>query len=343
MYNQSQSPPPLRHPVPTHPTFIPEPPQTPGTPDGYQRFSSSPGPAPAQPHQLHPAYGAQSVPAYSSYQPPPVPNNPYASPPQVPPQQNFGQFAQWAGVDTATAQLGLQLGNSAVQAGQDYVQKNFGAAFPLPGLKHKFNVSNLYVLNKLKLVIFPWRHRPWSRRALRSEQGAVEWSPPRDDVNSPDLYIPVMALVTYILISAFFSGLKNNFHPKVLGESLSSALAVVIVEFCFIYLACYFLNIQGTSQALDIIAYTGYKFVGVIATILANFLKPSRTVWAIIFLYFFSANAFFLLRSLRSLVLKDPASSTAATISPAARKRRIMFLFLEAGCQLLYMGFLVRV
>lgn len=34
----------------------------------------------------------------------------------------------------------------------------------------------------------------------------------------------------------------------------------------------------------------------VIATILANFLKPSIIVWTIIFLYFFSANAFFLVR-----------------------------------------------
>jgi hypothetical protein len=39
-YN-SHSPPPLRHPVPTHPAYIPEPPPT---PQGYQRYSSSPAP-----------------------------------------------------------------------------------------------------------------------------------------------------------------------------------------------------------------------------------------------------------------------------------------------------------
>ncbi|KAF6743854.1 hypothetical protein DFP72DRAFT_1079487 [Ephemerocybe angulata] len=57
---QSQSPPHLRHPVPTHPAYIPEPPSTPSSPQGYQRFSSSPGPGgpvPAQrlppPHLRH--------------------------------------------------------------------------------------------------------------------------------------------------------------------------------------------------------------------------------------------------------------------------------------------------
>lgn len=34
-------------------------------------------------------------------------------------------FAAW-GLDGATAQLGMQLGHSAVAAGQDYVQRNVG-------------------------------------------------------------------------------------------------------------------------------------------------------------------------------------------------------------------------
>lgn len=44
-----------------------------------------------------------------------------ASGPQM--QQPGLDFAQW-GVNPATAQLGMQLGQSAVAAGQEYVQKN---------------------------------------------------------------------------------------------------------------------------------------------------------------------------------------------------------------------------
>ncbi|KAF8910768.1 YIF1-domain-containing protein [Mucidula mucida] len=327
----SHSPPPLRHPVPTHPAYIPEPPVTPGSPDGYQRFSSSPQP-PQQHQQQQQQHYSQSVPAYSHYQPPLPPNPTVGFVPQPQARQPGVDFSAW-GVDDATARLGMQLGNSAL-----------GGFFPLAGLKHRFNVNNLYVMRKLQLVVFPWRHKPWSRKVVRSEQGVAEWYPPREDVNSPDLYIPIMAIVTYILVAAFHSGLDQRFRPQVLGELASASFAVVLVDFGFVYLGCYFLNIQGSSQALDIIAYSGYKFVGVISTILAGYvLGRTLWLWTIVFLYFFLANAFFLLRSLRSLVLVDPANSGTATISPASRRRRITFLFLEAVLQILYMGILVRV
>lgn len=61
---------------------------------------------------------------------------------------------------------------------------------PVTMLKHHFNVSNSYVMHKLQLVVFPWRHKPWTRKVRRTEAGHTEWQPPRDDINSPDLYIP---------------------------------------------------------------------------------------------------------------------------------------------------------
>lgn len=66
------------------------------------------------------------------------------------------------------------------------------AYLPVSNLKHQFNVSNAYVLQKLRLVLFPWRHRPWSRQVRRSDTtGQNEgYKPPREDINSPDLYIP---------------------------------------------------------------------------------------------------------------------------------------------------------
>lgn len=66
----------------------------------------------------------------------------------------------------------------------------FGSRIPVPLLKHHFNVSNLYVIRKLQLVLFPWRHKRWTRANRPGEQGQAQWLPPRDDINSPDLYIP---------------------------------------------------------------------------------------------------------------------------------------------------------
>ncbi|KAL0575706.1 Protein transport protein yif1 [Marasmius crinis-equi] len=275
-----------------------------------------------------------------------TPQNQYQQGPQQ--QQPFvpqPDFAAW-GINDATTQFGMQLGSSAVAAGQEYVQKNFGGVIPIRSIKQHFNVSNSYVLRKLKLIVFPWTHKSWSRKVLRTENGQTEWQSPREDVNSPDLYIPLMAFVTYVLVSAFHSGLNSRFRPAVLGESASSALGVVIVDFLFVYVCCYLLNVQGSSQVVDIIAYSGYKFVGVIFTILSNYLNitTSNSLYYVVFLYFFLANALFLLRSLRSLVLPDAASANStATVSPANRRRRISFLFLEAVCQIVYMFWLVRV
>ena len=129
----SHSPPPLRHPVPTHPAYIPDPPSTPSSPQAYQRYSSSPGPSQQQQHQPHiPSYPTH-VPAYTS---------PFNLQPPLPPhyQQNMQQqhpiqpshsppdFAAW-GLDGATAQIGMQLGHSAVAAGQQYVEKNVGILY----------------------------------------------------------------------------------------------------------------------------------------------------------------------------------------------------------------------
>src|SRR5438034_5937141 len=126
----------------------------------------------------------------------------------------------------------------------------------IPALKHYFNVSNSYVLNKLGLVLFPWRHKPWSRQQERmtatspTPNGQISqpqytsiYLPPRDDLNSPDMYIPAMALVTYILLSTVLAGIRGSFHPELLGSITTTALAVVIFEIICLKLAMYLLTI----------------------------------------------------------------------------------------------------
>jgi len=156
-----------------------------------------------------------------------------------------------------------------------------------------------------------------------------------------------MALVTYVLLASLLAGLQKTFHPRLLGELASRALAVVLVDLVVVKLGCYVLNIQGPSQVVDLVAYGGYKFVGVILTMAAGILGFKGAMWGMIFIYAFFANAFFLLRSLRAVVLPDasnaPASQAAATVTPATRRRRITFLFLVAVSQVLYMWWLVRV
>ncbi|TFK47387.1 YIF1-domain-containing protein [Heliocybe sulcata] len=335
----SRSPPPLQHPVPTHPTYIPDPPSTPVSPQGYQRYTSSPPTAvPPQSVYAQAAYAPQFQPQGHASQPhfQPIPG------PQGP---GIPDIASAWGVNPATAQFGMQLGQSAVAAGQEYVQKNLGGLIPLSSLKNHFNVSNHYVMHKLRILLFPWRHGPWTRKVRRSEQGTTEWQSPRDDVNSPDLYIPLMAMVTYVLLSAFTAGLQSRFDPRILGVSTWKAILVVLLDFLFVKLGCYFLNIQGSSPVTDLIAYGGYKFVGVIVTLLAGLLGSGTWLYLLVFVYAFCSTALFMLRSLRSVVLPDIVNTpaTVGTVTHSQRSRRVTFLFLVAMSQILYMGVLARV
>jgi hypothetical protein len=77
-----------------------------------------------------------------------------------------------------------------------------------------------------------------------------------------------MAFVTYILLSAFLSGLQGHFSPEDFSVTASYAFAVVLFEIIAIKLGCYLLSIGG--QVLDLVAYGGYKFVGIVAVMVVR-------------------------------------------------------------------------
>lgn len=108
-----------------------------------------------------------------------------------------------------------------------------------------------------------------------------------------------MALVTFILLSTLIAGLRGDFKPELLGYTATKGLVVVIVEIFALKLGCYLLSISSQSQLFDLIAYSGYKFVGIIITIavaeIANGGKGTGgwAGWGV-FLYTFLANSLFL-------------------------------------------------
>ncbi|KAF2155683.1 YIF1-domain-containing protein [Myriangium duriaei CBS 260.36] len=299
--------PPLHHPVPQHVSTVPQ-------------LRSPPPPSQSQPQQG--GYGYQP----QQQQQGQMGGGQYGMHPA------FGGF-----MNDSTAQMGFQVGKSAVMAGQEYVEQNFNRYIPVSALKHYFNVSNSYVLSKLVIVLIPWRHKPWSRTPSphsSASSGGPLFLPPREDVNSPDMYIPVMAFVTYILLSTLLAGLRGAFRPELLGLTATNAFAVVIIELILLKLGTYLLNISNESQWLDLVAYSGYKFVGVITTItVAGVMSGGRGTggwvgWTI-FAYTFLANAFFLLRSLKYVLLPDNSTGgpQMQAIARSQRNRRTQFLF----------------
>lgn len=125
-------------------------------------------------------------------------------------------------------------------------------------------------------------------------------------------------------------------------------------EIVVLKVAMYILNISNDSQLLDLVAYSGYKFVGIIVTLaVSEVLSRGRgtTGWIgwTVFLYTFLANAFFLLRSLKYVLLPDSSNDptirggSSYTIARAQRNRRTQFLFVYSYIiQLFFMWILSR-
>lgn len=138
------------------------------------------------------------------------------------------------------------------------------------------------------------------------QQYSSMYLPPRDDINSPDMYIPIMALITYILLSTVLAGLRGKFQPELLGSITTSAVGVVILEILILKVAMWILSISNDSQLLDLVAYSGYKYVGVIVTLaVAEILSGGNGTggwigWTV-FLYTFLANALFLVNAMFTL------------------------------------------
>ncbi|KAL0145353.1 YIF1-domain-containing protein [Mucor lusitanicus] len=344
----SKSPPPLQHPVPQHPI-----------PDFGTAVRQTSTPSPGLPHlqaqqqqqqqqhyqynqsQQHQPMMQQSPPQqqkmHQAYDP-----NAYTPQPQMqsPQQPNSNLYSQF-GFNDPAAQMGMQFAGSAMAQGSAYVEKNFNRWVNMPALRHYFNVSNSYVMSKLRLLLFPWRNSSWNRLIMRSETGQMEgFKPPREDINSPDLYIPVMAVVTYVLLCGLTAGLHKNFHPEMLYVAVSTSVAVVFWEIAYTRLGCYFLSIPFEASMLDLLSYYGYKFVGIIVTDIARLIGGSGYIPWLVFFYTGLCVSFFLLRSMRYVILPDAAAGPS-TMNPQ-RKRRLWFLLTIAALQIVYMFFLVN-
>lgn len=140
--------------------------------------------------------------------------------------------------------------------------------------------------------------------------------------------------MTYILLVAVIHGIQSRFTTQVLGISASWALGIIGTEVLAVWLGSYLLNVQSETTLVDLVAYSGYKFVGALVTLLVGLLQPSAWAYWGVWLYATTANAFFTLRSLRYVVLPDPSSASSVTVTHSQRSRRIQFLFAIAVLQL---------
>jgi hypothetical protein len=296
-------PPQPRHPPPQHARRVQQ--QLQPQPFQPQAYAA---PAPAPPAPLQAAFSPFGA------APPAV----QAQTPQQPFADAFmGQAAGVASMATAAAAAaslgGADGGAAAGQIASGVAQQLLGkvdvagATNTYVGqLRYYFEVNNAYVLRKLKLLLFPWRHTEWERQP-RPEDGAFQ--PPKFDVNAPDLYVPLMAFTTYVLLVGFVMGAAGNFQPDVFGTTTSSGVVTVVLEVIAIKLAFYLL--QGSRiSILELLAFSGYKFLSVCLTLLAYQLPYQPWPGHAVLLYAGAAIGTFTAKSLRRSLVQDAGGFT---------------------------------
>ena len=205
--------------------------------------------------------------------------------------------------------MDVRLGKEVVNVGREYVNKNM-QKINFEKLQPYFNISNMYIFRKLLLITVPFKNRDWD--TVLHTTGSL---------THPDLYIPIMSFLTYILFKGLSLGMRNSFSPEKLGLVATRSL---FLEFMFISvskLIGYFIDVPRL-RVLDMLAFSGYKYF----IIVLMFLMRIPVVTFLAKIYLNLAFFFFLSRSMKGVVFGS---------GPSHRKRKVYFLFVTVFMQVL--------
>lgn len=199
-----------------------------------------------------------------------------------------------------------------------------------------FSVSNSYVVNKLRVILFPFGHK-WrrSQAPMPGNPQQLVFMPPRDDINAPDLYIPLMSFITYILLTGLALGVYHRFDPEALSMTASSAMVALFIEVALLKFGFYVLATSVVPPLLDLLSYSSYKFVGLIINIALGIFLGYR-----VFFIATLVNACFFARFMM-LTVKNATARTISTEQGMAVKRS-GFVIAIGALQLIICYLLVR-
>lgn len=150
-------------------------------------------------------------------------------------------------------------GEKILGSSSEYVQSNISRYFSDP--QYYFQVNDHYVRNKLKVVLFPFLHRGHWTRITEPVGGRLSYKPPVYDINAPDLYIPLMAFGTYVVLAGFSLGLQGKFSPEAVNWLFMKGLVGWFLQVSLLKMSLFSLG-GAEAPLLDIVAYAGYGFTG---------------------------------------------------------------------------------
>jgi hypothetical protein len=152
---------------------------------------------------------------------------------------------------------------------------------------------------------------------------------PVNDDCAPDLYLPIMSGITYVLLCAFLSGTVGKFNPQVIPSITSQALIVQILEVSGLRLGFYMM--QSQVALLDLFSYAGYKYFGLCINMIIAILfgrhglnmAPGSRGYYVSFLWTATAMSYFMLKTM--------ANNIPLQTAPHGPKREVMVLIFAAS------------
>uniref|UniRef100_A0A8C8ZZ36 Protein YIF1 n=1 Tax=Prolemur simus TaxID=1328070 RepID=A0A8C8ZZ36_PROSS len=150
---------------------------------------------------------------------------------------------------------------------------------------------------------------------------------PRFDVNAPDLYIPGSDSLG-----------AGRFSPDLLGLQASSALAWLTLEVLAILLSLYLVTVNTDLTTIDLVAFLGYKYVGMIGGVLMGLLFGKIGYYLV--LGWCCVSIFvFMIRTLRLKILAE-AAAEGVPVRGARNQLRMYLTMAVAAAQPLLMYWL---
>lgn len=265
--------------------------------------------------------------------------------PQSDPMQSYGgqqqqqqqpQQSQPNYFNPALAAVAGSISNDQImQMGRGFLQS--GTARMVPGLesgmlmlRSYFAVDNNYVKIKIQKILFPFMSKHWKRNS--GTQNPPVFALPNTDENAPDLYLPFMSLITYVLLCALCYGTAKHFDPEVIPDVTTKCFVCQILEVLAIRFGFHLM--QAPVPILDLFSYTGYKYLGLsinmFVGLLLGHLGYGHRAYYITFLWTASAITFFMLKTM--------ANNIPVVTAAAGPKREVMVVCF-AGSQFATMWF----
>lgn len=222
--------------------------------------------------------------------------------------------------------------NMAESMGKQFLETEWAKAVPglersMVGLRPYFAVDNVYVKRKMLRVLFPFAFRNWAREEAGADaEGKISYALPQHDDNAPDLYIPVMSLLTYVLLCALCYGTAGKFDPDVLPDVTTKCLGFQLLEVIAIRTGFYLM--EAPVPILDLFCYTGYKYLGLGINMFSgitvgHLLGYGHRAYYFTYLWTATAVSYFILK-----VMENCIPRTTSAVGP---KRQFMVLGFAAS------------